>query len=203
MSAVIAEIGGTAVPSNIAVSADTANHGDAPDGITVATSDASCKFLVGDCLTWLQDNRHLLTPSTFIYADPPYVMRSRASQRDYYRYEYTDDDHIALLELLKSLPCQIMISGYWSQLYEDLLQGWNVSTFTAQTRGGRATEWLWTNYPEPVELHDYRYLGSDFRERERIKRKASRWVKRFKSLPLLERQCIVSQLQAHGVLQPR
>ena len=40
------------------------------------------------------------------------------------------------------------------------------------TRGGRlATEWVWMNYPEPIALHDYRYLGEDFREREPIKRK--------------------------------
>ena len=32
------------------------------------------------------------------------------------------------------------------------------------------TEYLWCNYPAPMALHDYRYLGKDFRERERIKR---------------------------------
>jgi hypothetical protein len=32
------------------------------------------------------------------------------------------------------------------------------------------------NFPEPVALHDYRYLGEDFRQRERIKRKKQRWV---------------------------
>ena len=32
-------------------------------------------------------------------------------------------------------------------------------------------EWLLMNYSAPVELHDYRYLGNTFRDRERIKRK--------------------------------
>jgi hypothetical protein len=38
--------------------------------------------------------------------------------------------------------------------------------------GGPRTEWLWFNFPEPIALHDYRYLGTGFRER--IKRKKQR-----------------------------
>lgn len=154
-----------------------------------------------DCLSWMAGRNW--RGDEFVYADPPYVMSSRSTQRKIYKHEYDDDDHIALLTLLKKLPCNVMISGYWSELYANLLSDWHTATFTAQTRNGPATEWLWMNYAEPVELHDYRYLGDNFRERERIKRKASRWVNRFDSLPLLERQAIVSQLQAHGVLKHR
>ena len=39
---------------------------------------------------------------------------------------------------------------------------------------GAGIEWLWMNYAEPAELHDLRYLGSNFREHERIKRKKTR-----------------------------
>jgi DNA adenine methylase len=31
------------------------------------------------------------------------------------------------------------------------------------------------NYPEPKALHDYRYLGEDFRQREKITRQQKRW----------------------------
>jgi DNA adenine methylase len=34
-----------------------------------------------------------------------------------------------------------------------------------------------------LALHDYRYLGEDFRERERIKRKKQRWTDRLERLP--------------------
>ncbi len=62
-------------------------------------------------------------------------------------------------------------------------------TFEAQTRGGRpATEHVWFNYPEPIKLHDYSYLGKNFRERERIKRKKQRWVTRIERMPMLERR---------------
>lgn len=50
------------------------------------------------------------------------------------------------------------------------------------------------NYPEPLELHDYRYLGRDFRERERIKRKKQRWKQKLSTMPALERYAILSEL---------
>ena len=59
-----------------------------------------------------------------------------------------------------------------------------------------ATEWIWMNYPNLAYLHDYRYLGDDFREREKIKLKLKRWAARYKSMPALERQALLSTLQA-------
>lgn len=45
-------------------------------------------------------------------------------------------------------------------------------TYATQTRSGAtAQKRVWMNYPEPLELHDYKFLGRNFRERERIKRK--------------------------------
>jgi hypothetical protein len=47
------------------------------------------------------------------------------------------------------------------------------------------------NYEAPVELHEYRYLGNNFRERERIKRKTKRWTAKLQSMPILERQALL------------
>jgi hypothetical protein len=64
------------------------------------------------------------------------------------------------------------------------------------TRGGRlATEWVWMNYPHPLHLHDYRFLGEGFRERERIKRKKQRWVNRLHSMPILERRALLAAIE--------
>ena len=41
---------------------------------------------------------------------------------------------------------------------------------------------------------DYRYLGKDFRERERLKRMKARWVKRLEKMPLLQRQALLAAL---------
>lgn len=141
--------------------------------------------------------RHLSTqhfsPDCLIYLDPPYLMSTRSSQRALYRHEFGgEDDHRALLDIIKGLPCMVMISGYYSDLYAQELAGWRPIHFQAMTRSGKmATEWLWMNFPEPWELHDYNYLGKDFRERERIKRKQLRWRNRLSKMPALERYAML------------
>ena len=62
------------------------------------------------------------------------------------------------------------------------------------TRGGKRTEVLWCNFREPTELHDYRYYGRDYRERERVGRKRARWLRRLSEMPVLERRLIESAL---------
>ena len=52
-----------------------------------------------------------------MYSDPPYLHATgRSAQR--YRFDYEEADHIALLELLTALPCQVTISAYPSALYD-------------------------------------------------------------------------------------
>ncbi len=143
-------------------------------------------LLQEDSLLWLQGQR--FTSSTFIYCDPPYLFYTRSTNRRIYKYELYDDDHIALLRLIKLLPCMVMISGYPNDFYNDELSSWWTHTFQTTNRGGgRITEKLWMNYPTPTRLHDYRYLGNNFRERERIKRKKQRWTSRLLRMPDLER----------------
>lgn len=133
-----------------------------------------------------------LTSTDFVYADPPYLRSVRSCQRDYYEHEFaTEAEHLSLIAVLKSLPCPVMISGYPSPLYSVALDGWRAVEFqTVDRRGNRKTECIWMNYGQPVALHDYRYLGRDKRERERIKRKRQRWETRLRSMPVLERQVI-------------
>lgn len=152
-------------------------------------------LLHGDATTWLKDAGNLPW-SALIYLDPPYLLSSRSSSRQIYRYEFCmPSEHSHLLDLITPLDCMVMISGYYSQLYADRLSSWRLVQFPAQTRGGRtATECVWCNFPEPFELHDYRYLGSNFRERERIKRKKTRWVNKLKHMPPLERHALAAAI---------
>jgi len=80
--------------------------------------------------------------------------------------------------------------------YSVRIHNWYSVNFQAMTRGRLATEWLWFNFPQPTELHDYSFLGADFRERERIKRKKNRWTARLERMPLLERQALLSAIEA-------
>lgn len=169
----------------------------AANAVTIDDADGQTwQFIPADCQHWIASQR--LHGSELICADPPYLLSTRASGRLFYEYELAEEgEHEHLLKWLRCLPCMVMISGYWSALYADLLAGWHTVTYQTTTLGGTvATEWLWMNYPPPVALHDYRYLGTDYRERERIKRKVTRWQRRLAEMPLLERQALMMALQS-------
>ncbi len=132
----------------------------------------------------------------FVYVDPPYLKTVRRSERPIYRHEFMEhSQHVELLDLLCQLPCKIALSGYDSGLYAERLTGWRLVQFTAQTHRGPATESLWCNYPEPTELHDYRFLGGNKSERQAIKRKTARWVSKLSSMSALERQVMMAALE--------
>jgi hypothetical protein len=149
----------------------------------------------GDALTWLSNKGRTLHEWDLVYLDPPYLMETRSSKKPMYRHEMTTSDHKRLLKIALGLKCRVALSGYWSQLYNDTLRDWRSICFTAQTRKGVATEYLWMNYPEPVELHDYRYLGNDYRERERIKKKKFRWLNKLRNMKLQERYALMSAIE--------
>lgn len=134
------------------------------------------------------------TGKELVYCDPPYLRETRKKRERLYKYDYSREQHRELLEVLKSLSCMVMISGYESSLYKEWLKGWHTHSFQAACHHGVATEWVWMNYSSPEELHDYRYLGNTFRERERIKRKTERWVARLQSMAVLERQALLSAM---------
>jgi hypothetical protein len=163
-----------------------------PEPIAKMIEPSGFTFLCEDGVQWLAEAK--LRPDALVYCDPPYLMKTRRSQRALYHCEFDEDDHWRLLRVLRGLKCMVQISGYWSSLYAKRLEGWRLVRYQAATRGGPREECLWMNYPEPAALHDYRFLGGDFRQRERIKRKAARWFDRITSLPALERQALVSMI---------
>lgn len=132
------------------------------------------------------------TAAELLYCDPPYLKDTRTSHNQY-RFEYSQQDHRALLELIKSLPCQSIVSGYPSELYDDLLSDWNSIELQAMTRGGPRTEKLWYNY-DIDRVHWISFAGNNFTDRQRIKRKAQRWQKKYQALPRPERLAILAAI---------
>ena len=156
-------------------------------------SKKNINWVCQDVIQFLKN--YVFIGDEFIYCDPPYLKYTCKSKLRVYQHEYSEQQHQELLEILTQLPCKIMISGYYSDLYMQWLHKWNVANFTVRTReGGLGIEYLWMNYEQPTELHDYRYIGKDFRERERIKRKINRWKTKLDALPLLEKKAILSAL---------
>ncbi len=136
----------------------------------------------------------------FVYCDPPYLLESRSTKSRIYRCEFcTEKEHAQLLSVIKGISAMVMISGYPHALYSDALRKWRVIDYYAVTRGGRkAKERLWMNYSEPKVLHDYRYLGRSFRDRERIKRRQHRWKRRLVMMSDLERAALLRAIGGLG-----
>ncbi len=74
-----------------------------------------------------------------VYCDPPYLHATRTSKRRY-RYDCEEADRHALLALLKTLPCSVILSGYPSALYDDALSGWQSLELQVMNQGGVRTE---------------------------------------------------------------
>lgn len=163
----------------------------------------SVTVICGDAISHLRKRRY--GPSAFVYADPPYLMNARRSRREIYRHEFGRiEQHRELLELLCGLKCMVMISGYRSSLYDAMLPAWRCVEKQVTLRGGaKAIECLWMNYSEPVALHDYQFLGNNFRERERLKRIRHRWKERLARMPLLERCALAAALAETGDAGPQ
>ena len=161
-----------------------------------ALAEFECDYPVervhGCAHRFLSDYEYL--GSELVYCDPPYLKHTRTSGRRY-RHDYEEQDHIALLELLKTLPCQVMLSGYPSALYDRLLAGWRTLELQVMNQGGVRTEKLWFNFT-PDRVHWARYAGVNFTDRQRIKRKAESWGRRYEALPRGERVAVLAAMMA-------
>jgi hypothetical protein len=125
-------------------------------------------------------------PEHFVYLDPPYL-----GCRDHYRFELTFEQHRELCRLFRGLPCPAALSGYHSGLYAAELSDVRSTEIPTVNRAGqRVTEVLWMNYPPPARYHDVRFVGSDRRVRERIRRRVKNWRCGLSRMTPQERQAV-------------
>lgn len=83
-----------------------------------------------------------------IYVDPPYVAESRGSF-DNYGLEMSHADHRELASVLNGCEGYVALSGYHSDLYDELYSHWNCYEAGEKGAGdgnGTRQEVLWTNY---------------------------------------------------------
>jgi DNA adenine methylase len=146
--------------------------------------DERYQFVCSDAVSHLEQMD--LRGDELIYADPPYVSSTRRKAR-LYRHEYTDDDHVRLLDVLTKLNCMVVLSGYDNQLYRQRLGDWRSVTFQANSQVGLREEVVWMNFAAPTALHDGRYIGKTFRERQAAKRRCASLERKISALDPLER----------------
>jgi len=89
--------------------------------------------------------------SNLIYADPPYLGELRST--GYVHELFTESEHRELLEALLSCRATVVLSGYSSPLYDDLLATWfrrEIATQTGNGLGDRSrVEVIWSNRAFP------------------------------------------------------
>lgn len=92
------------------------------------------------------------TPDTLFYIDPPYLMSTRFDKRHDYRHELDNAKHEELAGLLQSVKGMVVLSGYESDLYNDLYAGWQTRQKISPVNNGAKskTEKLWLS---PSILH--------------------------------------------------
>ncbi|HLF91249.1 MAG TPA: DNA adenine methylase, partial [Anaerolineales bacterium] len=104
------------------------------------------------------------SPETLFYCDPPYVHESR-SDTNAYAYEMTDREHRELSEVLHRVEGKVALSGYHSDLMDELYGDWKAIegprklAHSTNTRPDNLkqerTEVLWVNY-EVGAVTEYR-----------------------------------------------
>jgi DNA adenine methylase len=97
---------------------------------------------------------------TLFYCDPPYAHDSRSDVKAY-SFEMKDVEHRALARVLHKVKGKVALSGYHSQLMEELYEDWNFIESTPKkahstnTRSDNAkqdrVEVLWVNYEMPKQ----------------------------------------------------
>jgi site-specific DNA-cytosine methylase len=109
------------------------------------------------------------SPDTLFYCDPPYIKSSRKWAGRLYTHEFTDADHINLVNLLLGIKGKAMVSGYDHEIYHALdAAGWSRREFdvTCSSIGRtrftgikgegackthRRKEIVWMNYSPPTK----------------------------------------------------
>jgi DNA adenine methylase len=107
--------------------------------------------------------------NAFFYCDPPYPHECRQSKNDY-RFEFSDEDHIELSEILNQIKGKAMVSSYecplMKSLYED--SGWRKIKFPPKKNNIRSTvvqEVIYMNYSEKDQIKQHGALYENLKLR--------------------------------------
>jgi DNA adenine methylase len=136
-------------------------------------------------------------PKTVFYFDPPYLLETRSYQGQLYKFDWSKSDHKKFIAKALTVKSDCMISHYPCSTYDKAFKNWRKIYYNSMTRAGVRKECLYMNFKQPTLLLDYRYVGSDYTDRQRIKRKVEKMICRLNNLPGQERSTILSALIDH------
>ena len=98
-------------------------------------------------------------PNVLIYCDPPYMLETRNGKQ--YRCEMDARDHEELLKVLLQHKGPVLISGYDTDLYNDMLKGWTkVQNISYSQTHSKKREVLWMNFkPSNMQMNLFDSMG--------------------------------------------
>lgn len=112
-----------------------------------------------ECMPAIDLMKRFNNEKVLIYLDPPYMPGVRHGKQ--YRHEmYDAKSHAQLLDTALSHKGYVIISGYETDLYNDMLSGWHKEYTTCYSQVcSKKKEVIWMNYDPPVRqmnFDDYR-----------------------------------------------
>ena len=81
------------------------------------------RYVQVECLPYDEILGRFDSPKTLVFLDPPYLPQTR-TKPNVYEHEFTRDDHRRLLQIVRRLRAKVMLCGYMSDLYGEMLDGW-------------------------------------------------------------------------------
>ncbi len=98
-------------------------------------------------------------PNVLIYCDPPYMLETRNGKQ--YRREMDARDHEELLKVLLEHKGPVLISGYDTDLYNDMLKGWTRAGNISYSQAcSKKHEVLWMNFkPANIQMNLFDSIG--------------------------------------------
>lgn len=98
-------------------------------------------------------------PDVLIYADPPYVLRTRHGKQ--YRYEMDDKSQNDLLDVLLAHKGPVLLSGYDNDIYNGRLKGWHrEETVSYSQVCSKKREILWMNFEPSRQMRIEEFVRS-------------------------------------------
>lgn len=89
---------------------------------TLVTVSRRLHGVIIECRPALEVIRVQDTPDTLFFIDPPYVPATRTKSG--YRHEMSETDHRVMLERLRAVQGMVMLAGYPSRMYDQMLHDW-------------------------------------------------------------------------------